>query len=182
MAVYASLAYSGVSRTLYSTVHFRLSSPWRNVFFGLAALAFFVCLYQGAAAMLTVLPNSWGHADGSGEYVTIRAGLAGLFAIGVGLQLIGVVDRTTHDAFLIRELSEECGRLKNLVESSLDELRLQELRLECEEEITKIETAAKRHGRTDLSTAHLWPEGQRLVLYGELVGLVGRQQERLQRR
>lgn len=178
LAVYSALAYSGTSRILYRTVDQRLGSKSTNVFFALAAIAFLVCMYQGAEAMLGWMPTSWGHVGEDGEYETVAHGLAFMFALFVGGSLAGVLDKATHNAFFVQDLSDECRHLTQLLEASLDDRWLDSLRTDLEEKVAKIES---ERGRTD-STSHLWPEGQRRQRYRQLISLAERQQERLRQR
>jgi hypothetical protein len=72
----------------------------------LALIGFFVCMYQGAEAMLGWMPRSWGTVD-DGEFVWLANGLASLFAFGVGMTLAMVLDKSTHRNFVVRELNEQ---------------------------------------------------------------------------
>jgi hypothetical protein len=118
LSLYIALACGGRSELLYSTAtsHPELRFHHR-VFFLLAAAGLLVCLYQGADFMLSWMPDSWGNVGEDGDYTTLRAYVAGLFAMAGGLFLCQFIDRATHDKFDLREAHVREGELERVFEA-----------------------------------------------------------------
>jgi hypothetical protein len=69
------------SPVLYSTIDHRWVSKSTSTFLAFAVLAFFVCMYLGAEAMLGWLPADWGRVDKDGEFQPFVGTLAVLFML-----------------------------------------------------------------------------------------------------
>jgi len=184
LAVYAWLASRGESRTLYSTADNRICSSRAYVFVGFAAIGFLVCMHQGAEAMLGWMPDSWGWVGEDGKYVNVAGLLAVAFALWVGGSLVLVIAEATPNSFFLRGLTEENTHLKKLLNGSLDDEWLESLKRDFEQRIANLETEPTRsdvllHDDLSRPRAHLWPEGERILLYHDLIALAERQQGRL---
>lgn len=86
---------------MLSAAHSR-GMHWRTVVAGLAAIGVLVCMYQGAAALLFWLPDSWGHADEDGDFTPIKVTVAALFAMVAGGFLLEILGTTALNRVQLR--------------------------------------------------------------------------------
>ncbi|MDG4474827.1 hypothetical protein [Thiovibrio frasassiensis] len=169
LCVYIFLAVRGKSVTLYSTSHTSLLSWRQKVFLALAALAFLACMYKGAEAMLWWMPSTWGGVDEDGEYQTLRASMASLFAILGGLAFIQFIDAATHNKFFLRLASERAREFERILKASINTWELPMLSKEYKEKLSTIESEAYGPNGIRSRIVDLRPEGGRAQMYRELI-------------
>ena len=97
LSVYITLALRGDSPTLLSTADSNRLNRLQRIFLGLASIGFLTCMYQGADALLSWMPDAWGGIDEDGEFQTYRSGLAATFAATGGIALICFIDEATKN-------------------------------------------------------------------------------------
>lgn len=166
LATYIYLAYRGASATLYSTVHVRLMS-WRSkVFLTVAAIAFLICMFSGASTLLYWMPPEWGSIDSDGEFQTIRSSLATAFAFFGGGALIIFIDKATHEKFFLRKEHERVEAFRKIFDTILAGGALGALRQDYIERIRALEAGVT------VSTGYLTSDGQRILMYHDLLSLV----------
>lgn len=169
LCVYIFLAARGKSITLYSTSHTFLLSWRQKIFLAFAALAFLICMYKGAEAMLWWIPSTWGGVDEDGEYQTLRASLASLFSILGGLAFVQFIDAATHDKFFLRIVSERAAEFERILKASISTWELPMLKKEYEGKLLTIESEMYRPAGLRSRFADLLPEGRRAQIYRELI-------------
>lgn len=71
---------------------------WGWMLLGATFIGFFVCIYQGALALLWWLPHSWTDYDADSDTVRwVGDSLAGLYGLGGALLLFGAIAEQTKD-------------------------------------------------------------------------------------
>jgi hypothetical protein len=181
LAVYIALLYRGDSPILFATAHQRGPSAKAKVFFALATIAFLVCLYQGARAMLGWMPGGWGNVDEDGEFQHVRSVVATMFAAG-GLFFVQAIDRATHDRFAVRELAERVKGLERILDASLDDRSLASTIAHFRSRVEELEATLFAGGKARPNVDwYLQPEGLLVVQYRTLITAAEQQRERLAR-
>ena len=104
LAFYAWHVSRGKSPLLYGMSLSRDLSAKERLFLGLAALAFFVCLVQGADTMLGWMPSSWGSVDEDGEFQRFSFMLAFVFALGTFYVFGRTIEQSTRREVELDEL------------------------------------------------------------------------------
>lgn len=169
LCVYIFLAVRGNSLILYSTSHPLLLSWWKKIFLALAALAFLICMFKGAEAMLWWMPSSWGNLDDNGEFQTIRVSLATLFLTFGGLAFVSFIDSAIHGEFFLRIVAERSKELERIVNASINTCEIPLLRKKYEEQLATIAAEAYLQNGYLPRVAHLLPEGRRAQMFRELI-------------
>lgn len=169
LCVYIFLAVRGNSLILYSTSHPLLLSWWKKIFLALAALAFLICMFKGAEAMLWWMPSSWGSLDSDGEFHTVRVSLAILFLTFFGLAFVQFIDSAIHDKFFIKIIAERSKELEEIINASLNTKKLPVLRNRYEEQLATIKLKARLQRGFRPRVAHLLPESRRYEMYREFI-------------
>jgi len=67
-----------------------------KIFHSLVGIAFLICAFKGAEAMLFWIPKSWGTLDGERTFTAVRTTIAVLFALVAGVSLVVFLDRSIH--------------------------------------------------------------------------------------
>jgi hypothetical protein len=132
--LYRMLNSSGIPRYTFSDKVRYFVTKWYLL---LALFGFIVCIGVGTYYFLWWLPNSWGHFDDEGSWVTLRSSLAGLSALFVGGPL----------AFLVAG----CVESKNELKQALHELSVMRRMIEDDNKETQwYESLAKRGSYDDV--------------------------------
>lgn len=143
LCVYIYLALRGDSPTLLSTSDADRMNWTSKVFLGLASIGFLVCMYQGAAAMLSWMPDSWGTIDEEGEFQTYRLAFSSLFASLGGVALLIFLDQATTERTTLRVLREQI-EIERKIHSSVAADQLQVIKKSIENKIRQVETEIPR--------------------------------------
>lgn len=169
LCVYIFLAVRGDSLLLYSTSHPLLLSWWKKLFLAFAALAFLICMFKGAEAMLWWVPASWGSLDSDGEYHAVRISLATLFLTFGGLAFVQFIDSAIHDKFFIRIIVERSKELEAILNASINAKELTVLKKRYEGKLANIKLEECLQSGFRPRVAHLLPERRREEMYREFI-------------
>lgn len=175
LAIYAVLAHGHNSAFLFRAWRGHLSRR-EQVFLAFAAIGFLTCIFQGTAAMLGWMPESWGGRNESGAFEPLRVSLAALATAGIGFTLIGVIAEATPTAMRERELSERVTHLEKMLIASLDDGHLAFLEEQLSESRAKLSPESTAFQRRAITRDDL-----RRSTYSDLIRLVQQQRERLRR-
>jgi len=179
LGVYFYLASSGGSPTLYALSRRNpVLSMRQKLFLGFAALGLMVCIFNGAAAMLFWLPDSWGSIDEDGEFQTYRVGLALLFTMGA-VGWLGFLEKASYGADRLDMVSVEAKGLREILNANESQHELESLKLKFSSKLTDLESAHKysRGGISEYAPIH--PEDDRIDTYRGLIHIIEVQQQQL---
>lgn len=170
LATYIFLAARGTSLTLYSTLDESLGSWKSSLFLALAAIGFLICMYSGASTMLYWMPTDWGGLGSDGEFQTHRSLLAATFAILGGGALIIFIDKATHEKFFLRKRREHTDELNLIFDIVLTGRSFNALRQKYLDRVGELKAGPIS---SDIAVGrYSHPDGQRLLMYHDLISLV----------
>lgn len=181
LTIYVVLAYRGDSEILLRTSGDGSRLAIANKFFlGLAAVTLFVCLHEGAQAMLSWMPEHWGSADEHGEWEPLTGTIAVVFSFGTGLLLVQILDQVTRGRMAVRHTGEYASRLEKLLDASSSDSGLASFIEDLDKRLAELESAGREKWGLDLKTG--WarrPEHARWEMYRQLRTLAEQRQARL---
>ncbi len=138
LSVYIYLASRGGSKTLYSTIDYRLLSWKQNAFLLLSVVGFLLCMFTGAEFMLRWMPLSWGHYSEDSGYIENRYYLATCFAIFGGFAFIGVIDNATRNTIQLDLSKQRAEFLERIVLAGEDRDLLASIRRDIDSRLKPI--------------------------------------------
>lgn len=184
ISIYGFLAVKGGSATLISTVDSsRLTWP-QKIFIGLSIIGFLVCMYSGAEALLSWMPEKWGHIDADGEYQTIKTSLAFIFASTVGIAFVIFIDKANHEKYFLEEIRLKCTELEKILEaadnsSRLEAIKDEYIRITRSLDSPRFVMGSLAKSRYGFQYGKILLEEQRMRKYHEFISLIEKQQLKL---
>jgi hypothetical protein len=108
MSIYVYQAVKGGSRTIYmQEAPSEYLTFAQKIFLGMAALGLLICFYQGAEAMLSWLPNSWGRTNAEGEFITLKNSASAIFTLFAGFGLIAYLNKAGPASIAFQHAKEK---------------------------------------------------------------------------